>query len=121
ISVAEAVAIHHRDARYAGIAGAAALGDISDPRVEHAGSAGDFFIGQAGAFVRGPAPVAAADDEALAAELAAFLDVIDVAAERHPPVGPGLDEAGNQRLGARRAPFGKSRGGDFRIGIIILP
>ena len=42
------------------------------------------------------------DDEALAAEFAALVDVIDVAADGQPAVGPRLDEAGDQRLGARR-------------------
>src|SRR5205085_11686934 len=99
VTMIEAVAVHHRDALHSVIADAA-FGDISDAGVEHARSPGQRFIGEARTFMRRPAPLAARHDEALAPELAALFDVIDVAAEGHSAVGPRLDEAGDQRFRA---------------------
>ena len=50
-----------------------------------------------------------ADDEAGAAELAALVDVVDVAADRQSAVGSLLDEAGDECLCAPVPPFGKGR------------
>ena len=52
-------------------------------------------------------PVVLGDDEARAAEFAALLDVVDVAAEGQPAVRAGLDEASDQRLGPGARHLGK--------------
>ena len=82
----EAVAVHDRDTPRPPVP-AAALGDIGDTRIEYARSAGDRAVGEPGAFVGGTAPFVAGDDEALARQLPAFLDIVDVAAEGQPAIG----------------------------------
>ena len=82
-----AISVHHRDAFRASVS-ESALRDVGDTRVENAGRAGERRKGKAGAFVRRPPPVAGAHHEAFAGELAALVDVIDVAADGQAAVGP---------------------------------
>src|SRR5204862_2466716 len=56
ITMVVAVAVHHRDAPPARVA-EARLGDVSDPGVEYPRRARDGGVGQAGTFMRCPAPV----------------------------------------------------------------
>src|SRR5205085_7055399 len=108
IAVILPVAVHHGDAPGARFA-AAVFGDVSDARVERSRSAGDRAVRKARTFVGGASPVPCADDEAFARELAALVQVVDVAADRQPPVRAALDEAGNQRLGPLRPPLREGR------------
>src|SRR3954468_18036159 len=114
-----AVAVYDRDALHAR-AGGATLRHISDPGVERAGSAGYRGVSEAGAFVRRAAPFAGRDDEPLAADFAAFVDVVNVAAKGHAVVRARLDEAGDEHFGAGRPPPRECRRRDFRVGIIVL-
>ena len=68
----------------------------------------------------GAAPFLRRGDEAAAVDLAALLDVIDVAAECHAAVRAALDEARHQQLGVPCPPLRVGRRGDLRIGIEIL-
>ena len=102
-----AVRIHDGEALGAAVLGAG-FGDIGDPAVEEGALAGQARIDQVGAFVRGAAPVARRNDEALPGELGLQSDVVKIAADGELAVRIGLDEALDQSLGAASAPIAYS-------------
>ncbi len=109
-TVVGAVRIHDREL-LAAVSLGARFGDIGDAAIEKRRFARQARIDRVGAFVCRAAPIGGLDDIALADQLAAQCDIVEIAADGKVARCVGANKALDQHFGAAAAPIGQLRRG----------